>query len=133
MKRQNYYEVNKFRDATGTISFQLDLQRGEIIQMPDGYRYAIRYLKERKGWASVDLMTGLIIMTNKSNAELQLWMLMNRDRVHEALERVFYQGKDQYVVKQHQLIVEELSKDDNNDIAPDLKAYIITKGFRDGT
>lgn len=133
MKRQNYYEVNKFRDATGTISFQLELQRGEIIQMQDGYRYAIRYLKERKGWASVDLMTGLIIRTNKSNAELQLWMLMNKDSVHEALERVFYQGKDQYVVKQHQLIVEELSKDDNNDIAPDLKAYIITKGFRDGT
>lgn len=133
MKRQNYYEVNKYRDVTGTMSFLPELQRGEIIQMQDGYRYAIRYLKERKCWVSVDLMTGLIIRTHKSNAELQLWMLMNRDRVHEALERVFYQGKDQYVVKQHQLIVDELSKDDNNEIAPDLQAYIITKGFRDGT
>lgn len=133
MKRQNYYEVNRYRDATGTVSFVLELQRGEIIQMPDGYRYAIRYLKERKAWVSVDLMTGLIIRTNKSNPELQFWMLMNQDRVREAFECVFYQGKDQYVVKQHQLIVEELSKDDDNDIAPDLKAYIITRGFRDAT
>lgn len=131
MKRQNYYEVNRYRDATGTMSFMVELQRGEIIQMPDGYRYALRYMKEQKVWVSVDLMTGMIICLNKSNADLQLWMLMNRDKVHDALKYTFYHEKDQYVVKQHQLIVDELTKDDNNDIAPDLKAYIISKGWRD--
>ena len=127
MKRQNYYEVNRYRDATGTMRMIVELQRGEIIQMQDGYRYAIRYMKERKVWVSVDLMTGMIIRMNKSNADLQLWMLM-REKVDEALEHTFYSGKDQYVVKQHQLIVDELAKDDN--IAPDLKAYIISKGWR---
>ena len=130
MKRQKYFEVIRHRDADGNISYFLDEQRAEIIQMPSGYRYALRFMKERKAWTAVDLITGLIIQTRKTNPDMQLWMVENEQRVRDALENLFYSGKDQKIVKQHELIVAELSKDDETDIAPEIKAYIISKGFR---
>lgn len=130
MKRQKYFEVYRHRDGEGNISFYLEEQRGEIIQMPSGYRYALRFMKERGEWVAVDLMTGMLIHTCRRNPDIQLWMIDNEQRVHKALERLFYSGMDPNIVKQHELIVAELSKDDEVSIAPDIKAYIITKGFR---
>lgn len=130
MKRQKYYETVQYRSEEGTDLF-LDPRRAEIIQMPSGYRYAIRYVSERKLWASVDLLTGLFIRFGKKNPEVQLWMVLNEDRVTKVIDDLFADGHEKLPSRNaHDLIVAELSKDDGDEIAPDLKAYIISKGFR---
>ena len=127
MKKLPFYITTFLKTADGSCDIILQERRGDYIETPKGYIYAVNY--ERPYWRATDILTGLGVCRAKRIPDLQQAVLEREERCLNAIRIGLVEGRYDSYVKYHELIKAELAKREDDLIPARIQAYIITKGW----
>ena len=130
MKKLPFYITTFLNTPDGGRDIIVQERRGDFIETPKGYIYAINY--ERPEWCATDLLTGLNVCSAKTIPALQQMVLEREERCMNIIRIGLIEGRYDSYVKYHELIKAELAKREDNQIPARIQAYIITKGWAIG-